>query len=57
MANSVEADKMAGYEPSHLDLHCLHRYLFWCAGLKGLKKSEASNQITGFVFFTQDIRF
>ena len=23
-------------EPSHLDLHCLHQYLFWSAGLKEL---------------------
>ena len=25
------------YEPSHLDLHCLQRYLFWSGRLKGLK--------------------
>ena len=38
MANSVDADDMACYKPSHLDLHvhCLHRYLFWSARLKGL---------------------
>ena len=34
-ANRVDPDEMARYEPSHLDLHCLHRYLFWSAGLKG----------------------
>ena len=39
MTNSVDPDEMAHYEPSHLDLHCLHRYLFWSTGLKGLKFS------------------
>ena len=36
MANSVDPDETACYEPSHLDLHCFHRYLFWSAGQKGL---------------------
>ena len=27
MASSVDPDKTAKYEPSHQDLHCLHRYL------------------------------
>ena len=27
MASSVDPDEMAHYEPSHLDLHCLNRYL------------------------------
>ena len=31
--NRVDPDEMAHYEPSHLDLHCLHRYLFWSARL------------------------
>ena len=35
-ANSVDSDEMAHYEPSRLDLHCLQKYLFWSAGLKGL---------------------
>ena len=39
MANSVDHDEMAHYEPSHLDLHCLQRYLFEFAGMKGLKCS------------------
>ena len=38
MANSVDPDETAHYEPSHLDLHCLHRYLFWSAGLKGFSE-------------------
>ena len=35
-ANSVDHDKTAHYQPSQLDLHCLHWYLFWPAMLKGL---------------------
>ena len=34
MANSVNPDETA-HEPSHQDLHCLHMYLVWSAGLKG----------------------
>ena len=37
MANSIDPDETAHYEPSHLDLHCLHIYRFWSAKLKGLK--------------------
>ena len=29
MANSVDPDEMAHYEPSHPDIHCLYRYWFW----------------------------
>ena len=36
MANSVDPDEMAHYEPSHLDLHCLQRYMYWSAGIRGL---------------------
>ena len=36
MANDVDPDEMAHYEPSHLDLPCLHKYLFLSIGLKGL---------------------
>ena len=39
MANSLDPDETAHNEPSHLDLHCLHRYLFWSAGPKGLMKN------------------
>ena len=28
MANSVDPDEVACYELFHLDLHCLHQYLF-----------------------------
>ena len=34
MANSVDHGETT--EPSPLDLHCLHRYLYWSTGLKRL---------------------
>ena len=34
MATSVDPDEMAHYEPSPLDLHCLHRSLYRSTGLK-----------------------
>ena len=43
MANSVDPDETAHYEPtahyeqSCLNLHCLQRYLYWSADMKGLK--------------------
>ena len=37
MAKNVNPDETAHHEPSHLDLHCLHRYWFWSVGLKGLR--------------------
>ena len=36
MSNRVDPDETAHYEPSHQDLHCLHRCLLWSAGLKVL---------------------
>ena len=36
VANGEDPDEMAHHEPSHLDLHCLQRYLFWPASLKRL---------------------
>ena len=39
MANSIDPDEMAHYEPSHLDLHCLYRYLYQSTGMKGLISS------------------
>ena len=40
IANSVDPDEMAHDKPSHQDLHCLHSYLVWPAGLKELKYSR-----------------
>ena len=41
MADSVDSDKTARYEPSHLYLHCLQRYLYLSMGMKELKQKEA----------------
>ena len=35
MSNRIDSDEMTHYEPSHLDLHCLQRYIFLSAGSKG----------------------
>ena len=32
IANSADPDEKAQYEPSHLDLHCLQRYLYFMQG-------------------------
>ena len=40
MANSIDPDYTARNEPSYLNLKCLHGYLFWFVGLKGLTDSE-----------------
>ena len=33
-ANSIDPSKTTHYEPSHLDLHCLHKHLLLYTGLK-----------------------
>ena len=33
MANRIDPDETVHY-PSHLDLYCLQRYMFWSVGLK-----------------------
>ena len=50
MANSVDPDEMACYEPSHRDLHCLHGYWFWSAGLKGLIGIFIAGVLHGAIF-------
>ena len=35
MANNVIPEEMAHYEPFHLDLHCIQKYLSWSTGLQG----------------------
>ena len=47
MANSLKPN-----EPSHQDLHSLHKYLFWSAGLKGL-----SDHWTGERFVVVHVHF
>ena len=34
MPKSVDPDETARYEPSHLDLHFLQRYLYWSVRMK-----------------------
>ena len=34
MPNCVDLEETTCYEPSHLDMQCLHKYLFWSAGMK-----------------------
>ena len=43
MANSLDPDEMACYELSDPDLHCLHCYLYWATGLKGLAHNDLDN--------------
>ena len=47
------SSETARNEPSHLDLHCLHRYMFWSAGMNASKivinfkcTTETFNNIT-----------
>ena len=57
MANSVDADEVAPYEPSHLDLHCLQtlRKHAYSNTLKNLqpKKGKFSDKkiLIFFIFF------
>ena len=39
MANSVDTDMMVRNELSHLDLHCLQKYLYWSLGIKRLREN------------------
>ena len=53
MADSVDPDETAHYKPSHLDLHCLHRYLFRSAGVKGFNlKTSPCIQKGSYVLHT-----
>ena len=47
MAHNVDPDETACYEPSLLDLHCLHRYI--CSGLPDCSKVNVRN-FGGFIF-------
>ena len=35
MVHSIDPNETIRDEASHLNLHCLHRYLIWSAGLRG----------------------
>ena len=52
MTNSVDPDEMAHYEPSHLDLHCLQRYLFQSARLKRLRLGRKKDCIVCAILIT-----
>ena len=52
MSSSVGHDETDRYKQSHLDLHCLHVYLYQSTGLKGDKKS-----ILSFVWHEKPDRF
>ena len=55
MANSGDSDETVHHEPSHLDLHCLHKYLFWSVRLKGqtrLKIQQDFNDLNTDWLFT-----
>ena len=49
-ANSVDPDETARYEPSHLDLHCFHRYLF-------VYRAESSKLCLNMMSFASPGRF
>ena len=52
MANSIDQDELAHYEPSHLDLHRLLRYWFYSAELNVLRKRYFD--FLSFFFFFLD---
>ena len=52
MANSVEPDETARNKPSHLNLHCLPKYLSWCTGLKGGNSSIGCH--SGLIILTEN---
>ena len=52
MANSVDPDETACYEQSHLDLHCLQRYLYWSVGTKEFRHIFQLNRTDIFFFIS-----
>ena len=44
MANRVDPDETARYEPSHLNLHCLPKHLCWYTGLTLPKQEESRKE-------------
>ena len=45
LANSVDPDEMAHYEPSHQDLHRLQRYPVWSARLKDERGMDTLSEL------------
>ena len=48
MANSVDPDETARDEPSHQDLNCLQRNLYWSVGIKVLSLSSSGWKSSDF---------
>ena len=57
MTNSVDPDETARDEPSHLDLRCLQKCLFWSAVLKGLRDKQFGVKVLKTSSNTNDISF
>ena len=51
MANSVDRDEKAHYEPSYLDLYYLQRYMFCSAGMKELRRLDCWSDAL-FVYYS-----
>ena len=56
LANSVDPDEMAHYEPSHLNLHYFQRHLYWSTGIKGLKYFDIYERL-GLIMLQLFVRF
>ena len=54
MANNVDPDETARYKPSDLDLHGLHRYVFWAEKVKALNKVVADNILKLTLLFREN---
>ena len=48
IVNSVDPDETARYQPSHLDLHCLHMYMYW--------SSEMSVNVNCSLYFLDNVQ-
>ena len=48
-ANSVDPEETAHTEPSHLDLHCVHRFFVWSAGPKWFILSTQTDRPGGIM--------
>ena len=51
MTNSLDLDETAHYEPSHMDIHFLQKYLFYSPELKGLKFIQCVGQFAQYYLY------
>ena len=49
MANSVNPDVTARYEPSHLVLHCLQWYMFWFVGVNYMIRAAPFENVSSSI--------